>query len=49
MIFKPISDVIEKSDKDFLIELVSIYTRLVEVWCEKNNVEFTPYDVDVSA
>lgn len=47
MIFKPISDVIEKSDKDFLIELVSIYTRLVEVWCEKNNVEFTPYDVDV--
>ena len=47
MIFKPISDVIEKSDKDFLIELVSIYIRLVRVWCEKNNIEFTFYDVEI--
>lgn len=40
MIFKPISSLKEKQDKSFFLELVSIYIRLVEVFCQKNDIPF---------
>ena len=36
MIFKPVTKITNKAEKDFCVELMQIYRRLVEVYCEKN-------------
>ena len=38
MFFKPVAE-LEKNDKRFFIEGVEVYIRLVEVFCEKNNIK----------
>ena len=42
MIFKPITKINTKTEKDFCIELIRIYQRLVEVYCQKNNIAMSP-------
>lgn len=39
MIFKSISKVNDKTKKNFFLEKVKIFIRLVEVFCEKNNIQ----------
>ena len=36
MIFKPVTKIANKTEKDFCVELTQVYRRLVEVYCEKN-------------
>lgn len=38
MIFKPVSKLNNKTDKNFFIEQIQIYIRLAEVFCEKNGI-----------
>lgn len=38
MIFKSASKLKDKTEKSFFIEQVTVYTRLIEVFCEKNNI-----------
>lgn len=38
MIFKPISRITNKTEKNIFKEQISVYTRLVEVFCEKENI-----------
>lgn len=40
MIFKPIDFLEDKKEKNFFKEKIKIYIRLVEVFCEKNSVDF---------
>ena len=39
MIFKPVTQLKEKAEKNEFIELIKVYTRLVEVYCEKRQIE----------
>lgn len=39
MIFKSINKLVTKVEKSFFLEQMQIYRRLVEVFCEKNNLE----------
>ena len=39
MIFKSVAELSNKSDKHFFLELVEVFTRLIEVYCEKNNIK----------
>lgn len=39
MIFKPITKIKTKTEKDFCIELVQVYRRLVEVYCQKHCIK----------
>ena len=41
MIFKSVSKISTKVEKEFCIELTCIYQRLVEVYCQKYGVEYT--------
>ena len=47
MIFKSVSDWENKTEKSFFIEQISVYIRLVQVFCEKENIPFECDDVDV--
>ena len=40
MIFIPIEKISTKTEKEFFIEKVELYIRLVEVFCEKNGISF---------
>ena len=40
MIFIPIEKISTKTEKEFFIEKVELYIRLVEVFCEKNDISF---------
>lgn len=40
MIFKAVSHIDGKTEKSFFLEQVNVYTRLVQCFCEKNNIEF---------
>ena len=44
MIFIPIEKISTKTEKEFFIEKVELYIRLVEVFCEKNGISFPLYD-----
>ena len=48
MIFKPVYEWKDKTEKAFFIEQISVYIRLVEVYCEKNRIPFVAEDVDVT-
>ena len=39
MIFKNVNELSNKSEKRSFIELTEVFTRLIEVYCEKNNVK----------
>lgn len=39
MIFKSVSKINDKTEKTFFLEKVKIFIRLVEVFCEKNNIQ----------
>ena len=41
MIFKTVTELDNKTDKSFFIELINIYIRLVQVYCEKFNLDFS--------
>ena len=47
MIFKSVSDWENKTEKSFFIEQISVYIRLVQVFCEKENIPFKCDDADV--
>lgn len=36
MIFKSVSQLVDIHDKKVFIELINVYIRLVEVYCERN-------------
>ena len=38
MIFKPVTKIENKTEKDFCVELTHVYRRLVEVYCKKNKI-----------
>ena len=40
MIFKSINRLESKAEKSFCMEQMQVYIRLVEVYCEKNNLKF---------
>ena len=40
MIFKSINRLESKAEKSFCKEQIQVYIRLVEVYCEKNNLQF---------
>ena len=40
MIFKAVSQIDGKTEKSFFLEQINVYTRLVQCFCEKNNIEF---------
>jgi DNA (cytosine-5)-methyltransferase 1 len=40
MIFTPVTKIKDKTAKNFFLEQISVYIRLVEVYCEKNHIEF---------
>jgi DNA (cytosine-5)-methyltransferase 1 len=42
MIFKPVTKIKNKTEKDFCVELTQVYRRLVEVYCQKNGIPFLP-------
>ena len=42
MIFQQVSKLKDKTEKSIFIELVTVYIRLVEVFCEKNHLEQIP-------
>ena len=50
MIFKNVSTLSNKIEKAFFVEQVKVYIRLIEVFCEKNNIAFQAdedvYDLD---
>lgn len=50
MIFKNVSTLSNKTEKAFFVEQVKVYIRLIEVFCEKNNIAFQAdedvYDLD---
>ena len=39
MIFKSVNELSNKSEKRFFLELIEVFTRLIEVYCEKNNIK----------
>ena len=39
MIFKNVTEISNNSEKRFFIEQIEVFTRLIEVFCEKNNLE----------
>ena len=39
MIFKSVTKIKTKAEKDFCIELVQVYRRLVEVYCQKHGIK----------
>lgn len=39
MIFKNVNGISDNSEKRFFVEQVEVFTRLIEVYCEKNNLE----------
>ena len=41
MIFKPVTKITTKTEKDFCVELMQVYRRLVEVYCEKNKLNLS--------
>lgn len=41
MIFKSVADLSDKTEKAFWYEQISVYIRLVQVFCEKNNISFS--------
>lgn len=48
MIFKAVSQINGKTEKSFFVEQVNVYTRLVQCFCEKNDIEFVKStDVDI--
>lgn len=48
MIFKTVSQIDGKTEKSFFMEQVNVYTRLVQCFCEKNNIEFVGNtDIDI--
>lgn len=48
MIFKPVTKITTKTEKDFCIELTQVYRRLVEVYCQKNNIAMISTSSDES-
>lgn len=40
MIFKAVSQIDGRAEKSFFVEQVNVYTRLVQCFCEKNNISF---------
>ena len=49
MIFKSFDTLKDKKEKNFFKEQISVYIRLVEVFCEKHGVEFkTKEHVDIT-
>ena len=38
MIFKNVTSISNNSEKRFFIEQIEVFTRLIEVYCEKNNI-----------
>ena len=43
MIFKPVTKIKNKIEKDFCVELTQVYRRLVEVYCQKYGIAFLPH------
>lgn len=43
MIFKPASQIDSKTEKNFFIEQVNVYIRLVQCFCEKYCIKFTDF------
>ena len=41
MIFTPITQLKNKIARNFFIEQINVYIRLVEVYCEKQGIEYT--------
>ena len=39
MIFKNVNDLSNKTEKRFFLELIEVFTRLIEVYCEKNDIK----------
>lgn len=39
MIFKSVDELSNKTEKRFFLELVEVFTRLIEVYCEKNDIK----------
>ena len=44
MIFTPISQLTDKTAQNFFVEQIIVYIRLVEVFCEKNGIDFCTDD-----
>ena len=42
MIFKPVTKIKNKTEKDFCVELTQVYRRLVEVYCQENGIPVLP-------
>ena len=40
MIFTPVTKLKDKTERSFFVEQVNVYIRLVEVYCEKQGIEF---------
>lgn len=41
MIFKSFDRLIDKTEKSFFLEQINVYVRLVQVFCEKNDIAFS--------
>lgn len=48
MIFKPVTKIKNKTEKDFCIELTQVYRRLVEAYCQKYGIAMVPKANDYS-
>lgn len=46
MIFTPVSELKDKASQNFFREQIRVYIRLVEVYCEKHQLEFVADDVN---
>lgn len=44
MIFTPVTKLKDKTERSFFVEQVNVYIRLVEVYCEKQGIEFAADD-----
>ena len=47
MIFKPVKEWNNKTEKTFFFEQINVYIRLTEVFCEANNIDYTYDDINV--
>lgn len=46
MIFKPVTKIKNKTEKDFCVELTQVYRRLVEVYCQKHGIALISQVID---
>lgn len=47
MIFKPVKEWNNKTEKAFFVEQINVYIRLTEVFCEANNIDYAYDDINI--